>query len=197
MDLISIRPSSLLLQQKEGRFADGYVRHFIFFLLTKPSYRPLQSNLPFVPPLLFFRILSSSIPLSSLLQASDGYDPKKSKVSDDTMEQWRTSQTDPDLNTVPGIGPAAVKILKELDNPITNTYQLFGQFLMMKGPGPSDDAIEVDPIEHTEAFWYWLQNIGIKAHRSAIVKAIAEKSATFFAGIYDANAYDDEDDEDE
>ena len=113
------------------------------------------------------------------------------------MEQWRTSPTDPDLKTVPGIGPATVKLLKELDEPITNTYQLFGLFLSMKGPGPSDDVICVDPIEHTEAFWYWLQNAGVKSHRSAIVKAIAEKSATFFAGIYDANAYDDDDDDDE
>lgn len=31
------------------------------------------------------------------------------------------------------------------------------------------------------------------AHRSAIVKAIAEKSSTFFANFYDANAYDDDD----
>mmetsp|Transcript_29238 Transcript_29238/g.70476 ORF Transcript_29238/g.70476 Transcript_29238/m.70476 type:complete len:134 (+) Transcript_29238:147-548(+) len=130
---------------------------------------------------------------------ADGYDPKKSKVSDNTMENWRTSQTEPDLNSVPGIGPAAIKILKDLDEPcsITNTYQLFGVFLTMKGPGSSEGAIEVDPVEHTEAFWYWLQNIGIKSHRSAIVKAIAEKSATFFAGIYDANAYEDDEDDDD
>eukprot|EP00529_Nitzschia_sp_RCC80_P033347 CAMPEP_0113461242 /NCGR_PEP_ID=MMETSP0014_2-20120614/11434_1 /TAXON_ID=2857 /ORGANISM="Nitzschia sp." /LENGTH=131 /DNA_ID=CAMNT_0000352985 /DNA_START=98 /DNA_END=493 /DNA_ORIENTATION=+ /assembly_acc=CAM_ASM_000159 len=128
---------------------------------------------------------------------ADGYDPKKSKVSDNTMENWRTSQTDPDLNSVPGIGPATIKILKELDEPgpITNTYQLFGQFLMLKHPGANGEPI--DPVEHTESFWYWLKNIGVKSHRSAIVKAIAEKSATFFAGIYDANAYEDDEDDDD
>lgn len=111
------------------------------------------------------------------------------------MEQWRTSATDPDLTTVPGIGPAAAKILKEKDG-ITNTYQLFGKFLMLKGPG-DEPEIEVTPVEHAEKFWYHLKNLGITSHRSAIVKAIAEKSATFFAGIYDANIYEEDDDDDD
>ncbi|KAL3943276.1 MAG: hypothetical protein SGBAC_002647 [Bacillariaceae sp.] len=128
----------------------------------------------------------------------DGYDPRKSKVSDDTMEVWNSSQVSGDLKEVPGIGPAAVKKLAEADegpDKITNTYQLFGKFLMLKGPGHGDE-IEVEPLEHTQKFWEFLKNRGIAAHRSAIVKAIAEKSATFFSGIYDANDYDD-DDEDE
>jgi hypothetical protein len=125
--------------------------------------------------------------------SDDGYDPRKSKVGDETMDRWRTARTEPDLTTVPGIGPAGVKALAA--EGITNTYQLFGKYLMLKGPGDGDE-IEVDPLEHAEKFWYYLKNAGIKSHRSAIVKAIAEKSATFFAGIYDANAYeDDEDDE--
>ena len=36
---------------------------------------------------------------------------------------------------------------------------------------------------------------GIKAHRSAIVNAIAEKMNTMMPGIYDADAYDDDEDE--
>eukprot|EP00536_Pseudo-nitzschia_multiseries_P005384 jgi/Psemu1/285735/fgenesh1_pg.101_\ len=130
---------------------------------------------------------------------ADGYDPKKSKVSDDTMETWRTTPTTPDLNSVPGIGPATIKKLRDaelIEDRITNTYQLFGKFLMLKGPGHDEDEIEVDSIEHMEKFWHWLKNRGISSHRSAIVKAIAEKSATFFQGIYDPNVYDeDEDDE--
>ena len=113
------------------------------------------------------------------------------------MDQWRSSQITGDLNEVPGIGPAAVKKLYESDegpDRITNTYQLFGKFLMLKGPG-HDDEIMVDTFEHTQKFWEYLKNRGITAHRSAIVKAIAEKSATFFNGIYDANDYDDEEDD--
>jgi hypothetical protein len=75
---------------------------------------------------------------------------------------------------------------------VTNTYQLFGVYLTMKG---FDDTTN-EPIcsyEHNERFWQWLETKGIVSHRSAIVKAIAEKSANF----YDANAYDLDDEEEE
>lgn len=123
-----------------------------------------------------------------------GYDPKRSRVSDDAMETWKTSPTDGNLDSVPGIGAANKKKLAECDEQITNTYQLFGKFLMLKGPGRSGD-IEIPSLEHTEKFWFWLRDIGISHYRSGIVKAIAEKSSTFFQGIYDPNEYEDEDDE--
>lgn len=113
------------------------------------------------------------------------------------MEAWRSSRITGDLTEVPGIGPAAVNKLKEADlgpDQITNTFQLFGKFLMLKGPGHGDET-QVEPIEHTQKFWEFLKNRGISSHRSAIVRAIAEKSATFFNGIYDANDYDDDEDE--
>ena len=113
------------------------------------------------------------------------------------MDTWRSAQITGNLTEVPGIGPAAVKKLAEADegaDKITNTYQLFGKFLMLKGPG-HDGEIMVDPIEHTQKFWQFLANRGISSHRSAIVRAIAEKSATFFNGIYDANDYEDDDEE--
>mmetsp|Transcript_50086 Transcript_50086/g.55944 ORF Transcript_50086/g.55944 Transcript_50086/m.55944 type:complete len:131 (+) Transcript_50086:79-471(+) len=128
---------------------------------------------------------------------SDGYDPTKSRVSGDTMENWKTTPTIADLSSVPGLGPAGIKKLAdcELDeDKITNTYQLFGKFLMLKGPG-NDGGIEIDSHEHTEKFWYWLKNRGITAHRSAIVLAIATKSSTFFQGMYDVNESDSDDDE--
>lgn len=125
---------------------------------------------------------------------SEGYDPTKSRVSDSTMETWKTTPTVPELSSVPGLGEAGIAKLANCemeDDRITNTYQLFGKFLMMKGPGDGDE-IEIPSTEHTEKFWYWLKNRGIHAHRSAIVRAIAEKSSTFFQGIYDVNDYDDE-----
>ena len=67
---------------------------------------------------------------------------------------------------------------------------------MLKGPG-DEESNSVDPVVHTQKFWEFLSNRGIKAHRSAVVRAIAEKSATFFSGIYDANAYDDDDEDDD
>eukprot|EP00934_Nitzschia_sp_Nitz4_P007324 Nitzschia sp. Nitz4//scaffold82_size85912//19769//20413//NITZ4_005131-RA/size85912-snap-gene-0.131-mRNA-1//1//CDS//3329558805//7314//frame0 len=128
---------------------------------------------------------------------AEGYDPRRSKVSESKMDAWRTAAITGDLSEVPGIGPAAIAKLKESEDEaekITNSYQLFGKFLMLKGPG-HDGATQVEPIEHTEKFWIYLKNRGISSHRSAIVRAIAEKSATFFGGIYDANDYADDDDE--
>jgi hypothetical protein len=115
------------------------------------------------------------------------------------MQTWKQAQITGDLNEVPGIGPAAIKKLADADegtDKITNTYQLFGKFLMLKGPGHEGETM-VEPFEHTQKFWHFLKNRGISSHRSAIVKAIAEKASTFFGGIYDANAYDDDDEDDE
>ena len=90
-----------------------------------------------------------------------------------------------------------MKKLAENDNDyekVTNTYQLFGKFLMLKGPNNPDGTM-VEPIEHTQKFWEYLKNRGIASHRSAIVKAVAEKCATMFPDIYDANEYEDDEDE--
>lgn len=67
------------------------------------------------------------------------------------------------------------------------------QFLMLKGPDTDDNKVE--SMEHCEKFWYWLQDKGISAHRSAIVKAIAMKVNGLLPGVYDADLYDDDDDE--
>lgn len=117
------------------------------------------------------------------------------------MEVWRTERVSGKLLDVPGIGPAAVAKLASdknnddgsLDDVITNTYQLFGKYLMLKGP--DTDAHKVESVEHCEKFWQYLKSRGISSHRSAIVKAISEKAATFFVGIYDANMYEDADDD--
>lgn len=77
---------------------------------------------------------SLAIPISTQHQAAEGgYDPRRSKVSDRTMEEWRQRQITGDLTEVPGIGPAtAMKLMQgELqDDQITNTYMLFGKVYM-------------------------------------------------------------------
>ncbi|EED87992.1 predicted protein [Thalassiosira pseudonana CCMP1335] len=102
-----------------------------------------------------------------------------------------------DITEVPGIGPAAAKKLANVEGEegITNTYQLIGKFLMLKGP--DTDTNKVESFEHCEKFWYWLQAMGISAHRSAIVKAIAQKVNGLLPGVYDPDLYEDEDDEEE
>ena len=85
------------------------------------------------------------------------------------MDAWRSAQITGNLEEVPGIGPASSKKLSESDegpDRITNTFQLFGKFLMLKGPGHGDE-IMVEPVEHTQKFWEYLKNRGISSHRSA------------------------------
>mmetsp|Transcript_14455 Transcript_14455/g.17574 ORF Transcript_14455/g.17574 Transcript_14455/m.17574 type:complete len:136 (+) Transcript_14455:92-499(+) len=123
-----------------------------------------------------------------------GYDPKRSRVSDDKMTEFLRGKLTGDLSEVPGIGPAAIKKLKDAeedDDKITNTFQLIGKFLMLKGP--DEDGNKVETREHMEKFWYYLQEKGISAHRSGIVRCIAEKVNGMMPGIYDASEYADSD----
>mmetsp|Transcript_17294 Transcript_17294/g.24428 ORF Transcript_17294/g.24428 Transcript_17294/m.24428 type:complete len:132 (+) Transcript_17294:125-520(+) len=127
-----------------------------------------------------------------------GYDPKRSRVSESTMADFQRGIITGDLQEVPGIGPAAAKKLAQSENEdekITNTFQLIGKFLMMKGPDSGDHV--VTSTEHMEKFWFFLQEKGISAHRSAIVKAIAEKMNSMIPGIYDASVYDSDDDDED
>jgi hypothetical protein len=124
--------------------------------------------------------------------AEEGFNPNKSKVSNDTMEHWKNSTITGDLRQIPGIGPAAVEKLKA--ESITNTFQLVGKYLFMKGP---DEESLKYPAVHNDKFWFWLKNIGIVSHRSAIVVALGEKMSQTFPGIYDPTLYEEPDDEDE
>ena len=131
---------------------------------------------------------------SSSLQQADGYDPKKSKVNADRMEEFIQAQISGDLNEVPGIGPAAIKALKNSDKQVvTNTYQLLGVYYSLKST--SEDGTLLDSFSHNDAFWYWLKSRGITAHRSAVVQAIARKANSFTPGFYDPTEYEGSDDE--
>ncbi|CAN0415243.1 unnamed protein product, partial [Hapterophycus canaliculatus] len=68
----------------------------------------------------------------------------------------------------------------EGDDCVTNTYQLIGKFLALRGPDKTD--FKVDSMEHCDKFWYWLKSKGIHACRSMIVYAIAEKVNTWIPG---------------
>ena len=41
----------------------------------------------------------------------DGYDPKKSKINDEKLAEFIRAAISGDLNEVPGLGPAALKLL--------------------------------------------------------------------------------------
>lgn len=118
------------------------------------------------------------------------------------MQDFLRGQIKGEIQEVPGIGPAAAKRLAAGDEEserITNTFQLIGKFLMLKGAEDeeSDDKAPIAAGEHVNRFWHWLAEKDVKSHRSAIVQAIAEKMNQSLPGIYDAGAYDEDSDDDD
>lgn len=103
------------------------------------------------------------------------FDPNKSKVSADKLAEFLAAPLEEDITMVPGIGDMAAKYL-ETDN-VTTTFQLIGIFLTLKGK-------DMTPKQHLDAFWFYLQDIGINSYRSGIVQCIAEKTNIMIPGIY-------------
>jgi hypothetical protein len=80
---------------------------------------------------------------------------------------------------VPGIGRAGIaKLASEEGGSVNNSYQLIGKYLSLRGTG-------MGTKEHCDAFWFWLRDKGLHAHRTDIVLSIAEKVNTMIPGIYD------------
>jgi hypothetical protein len=123
--------------------------------------------------------------------SSDGYDPGKSRVAEDTLADFLRAPLTGVLTEVPGIGPAAARNLGEGDDPedrITNTFQLIGKFLMLK-VNDDETGEPLDCRSHCDAFWLYLKSKGISSYRSGIVMAIAEKVNTMVPGVYDATDF--------
>uniref|UniRef100_A0A7S2V4V0 Uncharacterized protein n=1 Tax=Fibrocapsa japonica TaxID=94617 RepID=A0A7S2V4V0_9STRA len=128
---------------------------------------------------------------------AEGYDPKRSSISEDALATFLRNPITGDITQVPGIGKAAAAALASADDdePITNSFQLIGKFLLMKGPDTEEG--EVDCVMHCNKFWYYLKSKGVNSHRSGIVHAIAEKINTMIPGIYDSDVFEDEDEDEE
>ena len=116
--------------------------------------------------------------------AAKGYDPNRTRVSDDTHANWLRSPLKGDITEVPGLGIATATKMATCEDKITTTYQLLGKYLSFKGK-------DVGTIEHADRFYYWLELIGTPTgHRSSVVRSIAEKLQLQFPDIYDADAYE-------
>eukprot|EP00617_Octactis_speculum_P003184 CAMPEP_0185780070 /NCGR_PEP_ID=MMETSP1174-20130828/97899_1 /TAXON_ID=35687 /ORGANISM="Dictyocha speculum, Strain CCMP1381" /LENGTH=115 /DNA_ID=CAMNT_0028469469 /DNA_START=28 /DNA_END=375 /DNA_ORIENTATION=+ len=113
------------------------------------------------------------------MAAASEYDPSKTKINEDTLGEWLRTPVGEDLTSVPGVGNAAITRFETVG--ITNTFQLIGQFLLLKG----NEGIE----QHMNAFFTWLKDAGVNAHRHTICLALAEKCDIFMPGIYDAELY--------
>lgn len=107
--------------------------------------------------------------------SSQGFDVNKSRISDDSLATFLASPITEDIMSVPGIGVANAPKLKE--EHIETTFQLLGLFLTLKG-------IDMTSEQHCDAFWFYLQSLGINGQRSGIVHCIAEKANLLIPGIF-------------
>ena len=112
---------------------------------------------------------------------SKGYDPQRSQVSDDTLTEWLETDLEEDLQQVPGVGTKAAEALRTAG--VQTPYALIGQFLLLK-------ESDMDSTAHCNAFWNWLNRVGVRSHRAGIVHCVAEKCNVFLPGIYDRSAVD-------
>ena len=104
------------------------------------------------------------------------YNPFRSTVTDETLVKFLQEDMKYDLESVPGIGPAAKKILQEIL--IMNSFQLFAKFLQFK-VSEGDGC-----VQHCNRFYGFLTEIGITSNRHSITKSIAEKAGIFLPNLY-------------
>ena len=107
----------------------------------------------------------------------EGYDANKSQIGDDRLANWLENELDPDIKSVPGIGPATAAKIAQGDDGVETTHQLLGRFLTLKAP-------EAGSQEHCDAFWYWLQAKGVNQYRSGIVQCIVERVEIMMPNLY-------------
>jgi|TARA_B110000902_G_C13819498_1_gene403125 hypothetical protein len=108
------------------------------------------------------------------------FQPSKSTVNDNTLVEFLFSDVQPDLECVPGIGPANSKVL--MNAGVQNTYQLMGKFLELK-------TNERTVCDHCNKFFEWLQLCGVRTNRHNITKSIAEKMAIAFPKLYNESSF--------
>jgi hypothetical protein len=103
-----------------------------------------------------------------------------------------------DITSVPGIGPAAARKLATDDGlgVVNNTYQLFAKWLELHDLTEEDEpGTEPSASLTNQKLWFWLKAKGVHSSRSAIVKAVSDKLASFMGTL--RPPVDDEEDDDE
>jgi len=136
-----------------------------------------------------FLTLSSEITLfNKMSKMSDiTYDPSKSHVSDDVLQEFISHADIMSLEKVPGIGPAHAKSLEKCkvkDQLHMNTgYSLVGVYLLLVEPGMTQQS-------HCDRFCKFLHDHGVKGNIHTICSAVANRCAVIFPGIYDKAHWD-------
>ena len=109
--------------------------------------------------------------------ATAGYDPNRSQIGRASLDNFIEDEIDEDITSVPGIAAGAARALARGGDGVNTTHQLIGRFLAFRRPGMGRQ-------EHCDEMWYWLRDRGVHAHRSGIVRCLAEKCETMMPNIY-------------
>jgi hypothetical protein len=118
-----------------------------------------------------------------------GFDPTRSKVSEEALAYFLANPLVENLLTVPGVGPVTVDRLAA--DGIRTTFQLLGAFLRVCDEGMTTQ-------ERTDAFWFYLQALEVPGGtRSSIVHSIAEKINIMVPGLYGDDEEEDDEEEDD
>jgi hypothetical protein len=114
------------------------------------------------------------------------FDAGKSTISEKQLNIWLADDVRDDIMQVPGIGPAAAKLLakpvhfadgKVGELGVETTFQLLAKYLLFRGPG-------VTKQQHNDTFMDWLKLKGIHSHRDGITHAVAEKLSIIIPSKY-------------
>jgi hypothetical protein len=123
--------------------------------------------------------------ISQAPKAPDKYDPNRSRVSDDKMNEWLNDEIVTDLCTVPGIGPAFAKKLNNAD--IWSVHHLIGKYLSETVYDAEDDGtLTMDVYSTNQKFFDFLRTSGVTSTRSGIVNAINRKVAASYVTYNDS-----------
>lgn len=117
--------------------------------------------------------------------ADEGFHPNKSRVDDAKLGDFIRAEVTGELQEVPGIGPKTEEALRA--NDISTTWQLMAKYLSLKGE-------KVESVDHNDRFYWWLKSTGTAAgYRAGVVHAIASKMDSAFAGLYNVDIYEEQD----
>ena len=104
------------------------------------------------------------------------FDPSKSLVKPDKLQDFLREEIVEDIQSVPGIGRVAAESMAE--DGIHTTYQLIGKFLSFCDGSTTQQVCD--------NFWLWLSEHRVAGWRSGVTEAIAEKANMMIPGIYNA-----------
>ncbi len=108
------------------------------------------------------------------------YNPDASNIKQSSLDAFVQSDIVAELTSVPGIGPANKELLEfadDQDSGCVTTWQLIGKYLSLK-----TEDFNADDLKN--AFYFYLQQKGVKAGRNTIVLAISEKVDSMMPGIH-------------